>query len=64
MWFTIIYFVGVITYFVGGIIIYKVHDYLKWKRLAKDILGEELLKQIDKKGQQRLTFSPGRPQNA
>ena len=50
MWFTIIYFVGVITYFVGGIIIYKVHDYLKWKRLAKDILGEELLKQIDKKG--------------
>lgn len=43
IWFTIIYFVGVI-------IIYKVYDYFKWKRIAKDILGEELLKQIDKKG--------------
>ena len=50
MWFTIIYFVGVI-------IIYKVYDYFKWKRIAKDILGEELLKQIDKKSQLRLTLA-------
>lgn len=52
MWFTIIYFVGVI-------IIYKVYDYFKWKRIAKDILGEELLKQIDKKGQRKLTRPGG-----
>lgn len=42
IWFTIIYFVGVI-------IAYEVYDYFKWKRIAKDILGEELIKQIDKK---------------